>query len=148
MSSETPLESVTSAPATSGMSALRPRLSYVSYHVADRERAVAFYVGVLGMKEQARLELGNGVHEIVLGYADAPGAALILMWDEKRTEPYRLGDGFSRLIVRVSDVDRAMQELAKHDVVVVKEATDTGSLRYSLIKDPDGYVVEFLQFKR
>jgi lactoylglutathione lyase len=148
MSTETPQESITSTPTATGMNALRPRLAYVSYHVADRERSLAFYVGVLGMKEQARLDLGNGVQELVLGYPDVPGATLILMWDEKRTEPYRLGDGYSRLIVRVSDVDLAMEEVAKHGVVVVKEATDAPSLRYSMIKDPDGYVVEFLQFKR
>ncbi|HEX4336643.1 MAG TPA: VOC family protein [Polyangiaceae bacterium] len=150
MSTTTPQEVATAvAPIAEGLAAFRPRLSYLSYHVTNVERALGFYVGVLGMKEQARLALGNGLHEIVVGFADAPGASLILMWDEKRTEPYRLGDGYSRLIVRVSDVDGAMRELAKHDdIVVVKEATDAGSLRYSMVKDPDGYVVEFLQFKR
>jgi len=149
MSSAIPPEpATTAAHTTQGLNALRPRLSYVSYHVANLERALVFYVDVLGMKEQARLDLGNGLHEIVLGFADAPGASLILMWNEKRTEPYGLGDGYSRLIVRVSDVDAAMQQLAPHDIVIVKDATDAGSLRYAMVKDPDGYVVEFLQFKR
>ncbi len=35
----------------------------MSYYVRDVERAVAFYVGVLGMTEQMRLDVGNGEHE-------------------------------------------------------------------------------------
>ena len=149
MSSSNVPQAVTStASASEGLNALRPRMSYVAYHVSDVERALAFYGTVLGMKEQMRLDLGGGVHEVVLTFPEAPAVGLILMWNEKRTEPYRLGDGYSRLVVRVSDVDAAMELLARHGVVVVKPATDAGSLRYSLVNDPDGYVVEFLQFKR
>ncbi|HEX3596148.1 MAG TPA: VOC family protein, partial [Polyangiaceae bacterium] len=73
---------------------------------------------------------------------------LLLLWHERRTEPYRLGDGYSRLVLRVSDVEAATQVLSKRGVVVVKDVVDTGPLKYSMIADPDGYVVELLQLQR
>jgi catechol-2,3-dioxygenase len=38
----------------SGLNAFRPRIAFVTCHVQDVERALAFYVGVLGMQEQTR----------------------------------------------------------------------------------------------
>jgi lactoylglutathione lyase len=128
--------------------AFRPSVFCVCYYVADVERALAFYVGLLGMKEHLRIPVGNGVNEVVLGFPEAKGSGVILMWNTERTKPYTHGDSYNRLVLRVSDVDAATRVLQEASVPVVTEPTDAPGLRYSMVRDPDGYVVELLQLKR
>lgn len=139
----------TPAPVTgTGLSAFKPRITHVAYHVADIDRALAFYVGVLGLKEQMRIPLPGGEHEVVLGFPDSKGGGLILMWNTQRATQYALGDGYSRFILNVSDVDAALAQLTAQGVRVVSPPADAGPMRYAMISDPDGYTIELLQFKR
>jgi lactoylglutathione lyase len=131
-----------------GLNAFKPRLSHVSYHVADIDRALRFYVQVLGMKELLRLQIGKTLHEVVLGFADPRAGGVILMWNTERKEPIEQAHGYSRLILTVADVDGALQHLVKHETKVTIQPTDAGAFRYAMVKDPDGYVIELLQIKR
>ena len=131
-----------------GLAAFMPNITYVCYFVKDVERAVAFYVGALGMVEHMRLNIGNGEHEVVLGFPGSKSAGLILMWREGRQEPYPRGEGYSRFIIRVSNVDGAVAELGQRGVKIQKPPTDAGPLRYAMIEDPEGYVIELLQIRR
>lgn len=135
------------APVT-GLNAFRPRIAHVGYHVADIDRALAFYVGVLGLQEQLRLELGGGLHEVVLGFPQSKGSGVILMWHTERTKPYQLGDGYSRFIISVSDIAAAMKHVEGAGTPIVTPITDAGALKYAMVKDPDGYVIELLEMKR
>ena len=131
-----------------GLNAFKPRLSHVSYHVADIDRALRFYVQVLGMTEQLRLQVGKTLHEVVLGFADAKAGGVILMWDTERKAPIEQAHGYSRFVLSVADVDGALQHLVKHETKVITQATDAGRFRLAMVKDPDGYVIELLQVKR
>lgn len=133
--------------AVENFNALKPRILYVGYHVNDIERALAFYVGALGMKEQLRLPLGKGEHEVVLGFPESKSAGLVLMWNTERKTPYVPGDAYSRFVLSVSDIDAALQHLAKHGATPALPVTDAGKFRYAIVKDPDGYLIELLQTK-
>jgi lactoylglutathione lyase len=137
----------TATPAA-GLSAFKPRITHVAYHVSDIDRALAFYVGVIGLKELMRIPLPGGEHEVVLGFPDGKGGGLILMWNTERPTQYKLGDGYSRFILNVSDVDGAVAQLAGQGVRIVSQPTDAGPMRYAMIADPDGYTIELLQLKR
>src|SRR5690242_11476789 len=95
--------STASTAVPAGLNAFKPRITHVAYHVADIDRALAFYVGVLGLKELMRIPLPGGEHEVVLGFPDGKGGGLILMWNAQRSAQYALGDGYSRFIINVSD---------------------------------------------
>lgn len=142
--SESPREG---APAT-GLSAFRPRITHVAYHVADIDRSLAFYVGVLGLEEQMRIPLPDGEREVVLGFPQGKGGGLILMWNKKRTTPYTRGDGYSRFVLNVSDVDGAVAYLTAQGTTIVSPPADAGPMRYAMVSDPDGYTIELLQLKR
>jgi catechol 2,3-dioxygenase-like lactoylglutathione lyase family enzyme len=58
------------------------------------------------------------------------------------------GNGYNRLVLRVSDVDAATREVRARGVRIEKEPTDAPGLRYSLLRDPDGYVIELLELRR
>jgi lactoylglutathione lyase len=131
-----------------GLNVFKPRLSHVSYRVADIERALRFYVEVLGMTEQIRMQIGKTLHEVVLGFGDAKAGGVILMWDTERKAPIEQAQGYSRFVLSVADVDGALQHLVKHETKVISRATDAGRFRFALVQDPDGYVIELLQVKR
>ena len=136
------------ASGTTGFDAFKPRILHTSYHVADIDRALAFYVGVLGMKEQMRLDLSKTLHEVVLGFPDGKGAGVILMWDTARTTPLQLGDGYSRFVLMVTDVDAAVAHVRERGTPISVQPTDAGPMRYAMVLDPDGYTIELLQLKR
>jgi lactoylglutathione lyase len=138
----------TTAPVATGLSAFKPRITHVAYHVSDIDRALAFYVGVIGLKELMRIPLPGGEHEVVLGFPDGKGGGLILMWNTQKADQYTLGDGYSRFILNVSDVDAAVAQLAAQGVRITSQPTDAGPMRYAMIADPDGYTIELLQLKR
>jgi lactoylglutathione lyase len=133
---------------STGFATFKPRILHTSYHVADIDRALAFYVGVLGMKEQLRLDLSKTLHEVVLGFPDGKGAGVILMWDTARTTPLQIGDGYSRFVLNVSDIDAATAHLRERGTRITVPPTDAGPMRYSMVLDPDGYTIELLQLKR
>jgi predicted enzyme related to lactoylglutathione lyase len=135
------------ASAAEGLLRFRPRILHVAYHVADIDRALAFYVGVLGMKEQMRIKLGGGEQEVILQFPESKGSGVILMWNTERKTPYQLGDSYSRFVMMVSDLDGALEHVMRHGAQVETPATQAGTMRYAMIKDPDGYVLELLQLK-
>lgn len=142
----TPAESPENAP--NGLLRFRPRILHVAYHVADIDRALAFYVGVLGMKEQMRIPLGGGEQEVILAFPESKGSGVILMWNTERKTPYQRGDGYSRFVMMVSDLDGALEQVTRHGAPVVTPATQVGSMRFAMVEDPDGYVIELLQLAR
>lgn len=139
--------SESSTPST-GLNPFKPKILHIAYFVKDIDRALAFYVGVLGMKEQMRVDLSATVHEAILNFPDSKGGGVILMWDTARTSGPALGDGYSRFVLHVHDLDAALAHLRAHDTRVTKEPTKAGPMRYALVADPDGYVIELLQIQR
>ena len=128
--------------------ASRTQLAYTSYYVLDQKRALDFYVGLLGMVERQRITPGAGVTEIVLGFDKDPNTpGILLMHKADRTTPYTVGDGFSRTILHVSDIKAIVQKLTQAGVTIVRQPTEVASLKltYALVRDPDGYMIEFIQ---
>jgi lactoylglutathione lyase len=130
------------------LTAFKPQVLHVAYHVADIERALGFYVGVLGLKETMRIPLGKNLSEVILSFPETKSAGVILMWntDRPKTTPIAIGEGYSRFVLRVSDVEAGFAHLVKHNAPVVTPVTTHGNLKYAMVKDPDGYVIELLEF--
>jgi lactoylglutathione lyase len=128
--------------------ASHPQLAYTSYYVLDQKRALDFYVGLLGMVERQRITPSPGVTEIVLGFDKEPNTpGILLMHKADRTTPYQIGDGFSRTIIHVSDIKAIVQKLTQAGVTIVRPPTEVASLKltYALVRDPDGWMIEFIQ---
>jgi catechol 2,3-dioxygenase-like lactoylglutathione lyase family enzyme len=135
---------------TETLTAFKPQVLHVAYHVADIERALGFYIGVLGMKETLRLPLGNHLSEVILAFPETKSAGVILMWNSQRPKstPIKIGEGYSRVVLRVSDVEAGFAHLVKHNAPVVTPVTTHGNLKFAMVKDPDGYVIELLEFQK
>jgi catechol 2,3-dioxygenase-like lactoylglutathione lyase family enzyme len=134
-----------------GLNAFKPQVLHVAYHVADIERALGFYVGVLGLKETMRIPLGKNLAEVILAFPESKSAGIILMWntDRAKTTPLKLseqGEGYSRFVLRVSDVEKSLAHLVANGAPVVTQTTSHGNFKYAMVKDPDGYVIELIEF--
>lgn len=131
--------------------------THVGHHVADLDRAVRFYVGVLGFEEVARLEvpdeasatllrveppvgltavylrLGAGVLELL--HLDRPGN------DPVRERPFT-EPGLTHLSFTVDDLAATCAAVLEHGGEVLEE-TELGGFAV-LVRDPDGQVLELL----
>ena len=124
------------------------RIGYVSLKVRDLDRSLHFYDSVMKLKESRRLKPSADVVEVLLNGAggnDAPG--VMLMHDARRDHPYELGDGYSRMIVYVDDLRRISDALPESGGTTVRAITRIEALKISilLVRDPDGYLIEFVQ---
>ncbi len=125
-----------------------PHLSYVALNVLDEKRSLDFYVGVLGMSERRRIVPSAAFKEILLGFTqnpDDPGVLLVVRGG--RDKPYEIGDGFSRFILHVANLDAMAKHLADAGIKLVRPITEVKDppLRYCMLKDPDGYLIELVQ---
>lgn len=137
--------------------------------VADMPRSLAFYTGVLGFEPVSDVELTGDDYERLLGVRDlrmrvvrlrlAAEAIALVEFRTPRGRPLpadsRSNDGwFQHIAIIVSDMDRAYRHLREHRV----EHASTGpqrlpdwnreaaGIRAFYFKDPDGHVLEILQF--
>lgn len=124
-----------------------PRVAYVALNVADEKRAMDFYVGLIGMELRTRITPVPNLTETLLGFKDSQAAGVLLVRRGDRDKPYEVGDGFSRTIIDVNNIDALMKKLSDAGVKVVRSVTAMPSLKlkYAMVKDPDGYTVEFVQ---
>jgi lactoylglutathione lyase len=125
-----------------------PRLSYVALNVFDEKRALDFYVGVLGMTERRRVVPNPALTEILLGFTqDSSDPGLLLVVRGGRDKPYDVGDGFSRFILDVANLDKTVKHLTDAGIKLFRPVTEVKdlNLRYAMVRDPDGYLIEFVQ---
>lgn len=125
-----------------------PRLSYVALNVLQEKRSLDFYVRVLGMTERQRIVPNAALKEILLGFTPNPDdAGVLLVVRAGRDKPYELGDGYSRFILHVANMDITVKHLTDLGVKLARPVTEVPDLhlRYAMIKDPDGYLIELVQ---
>jgi len=124
------------------------RIGYVSLKVRDLERSLHFYDAVMGLKETRRLQASKDVVEVLLnGKSGNDASGVMLMHDARRDRPYELGDGYSRIVAYVDDLDRIAKALPESGGTPLRPVTRIEALKINILlaKDPDGYVVEFVQ---
>lgn len=141
-------------------------LDHVSVTVSDLERSVAFYRDLLGLQEVERHRLeGEGISnmagkpgvvmEVVrLASAETPGVLLDLqqyLQPPGSVSDAKLGDvGHSHICFGVGDIQAACRELRARDVELVSDPVafhlSSGVLRVVFLKDPDGYVLELVEY--
>jgi catechol 2,3-dioxygenase-like lactoylglutathione lyase family enzyme len=121
---------------------------YVVLVVEELERALAFYVGVLGLELQHRsgpfAQLATGRTRLALFERHAMQSTLgfTLRPPELDAPAFELG-------FKVDDVDSAFAELVAQQVPAVTPPTDrTWGQRTAYLRDPDGHLIELAEDRR
>ena len=114
-------------------------------NVADLERSVAFWEGVVGIPVQSRTDL-PGAREVVL-QAEAGGSRLQLAQHDEQDGPIDMGTAMWKIYVDTDDCqalyDKAIA--AGCESVMEPQKLDRWPVTVAFIKDPDGYLIEFVQ---
>lgn len=126
-----------------------PRFLHTMLRVRDLDRSVAFYSGLMGMKELRRSEVPGGRYTLCfVGYGDEASSSVIELtynWDQ--AEPYEVGSGFGHLAVGMPDVHAACERMKAAGAKITREAGPVkhGTTVIAFVEDPDGYKIELVQ---
>ncbi len=117
--------------------------------VSDVEKSLAFYCGLLGLKEMSRTVNEKGRFTLIFLAAPgdeerakkgwAPMVELTHNWDP---EAYAGGRNFGHLAYRVEDIYAACQRLKDGGVTINRPPRD-GHMAF--VRSPDGISIELLQ---
>lgn len=129
------------------------RIDHIELLTAAPERTVAFYVGMLGFREHARMripETPSGPLDLV--YLELGGTTLEVMCYPRatgiapRTTDPRLG--WQCLALEVEDMDEALDALRQKGVQTAWGPVKRPDYARAEIRDPDGNPIELRQWYR
>jgi lactoylglutathione lyase len=126
------------------------RILHTMLRVGNLEKSLAFYTGVLRMKELRRKDYPDGRFTLAfVGYQDEASGPVLELTHNWDTEKYDLGSGYGHIAIEVEDAYRACEDVKMRGGKVVREAGPMkhGSTVIAFVEDPDGYKIEFIQKK-
>ena len=121
------------------------RYLHTMVRVSDLDASLAFYCGLLGLRETSRKENQAGRFTLVFlaapgdGGTDAPRVELTYNWDEKG---YAGGRNFGHLAYAVADIYALCDRLMAAGVTINRPPRD-GHMAF--VRSPDGISIELLQ---
>lgn len=133
------------------------RIHHIALRVADSAATTAWFVDVLGFRVDRAFSFGDRQF-VWLCPTGQDGPAVELIGGKLPSVPLQSENvlenlnrpGFHHLCLQVSDVDKAVSELRRHDVKIVIDviaaAAGSGAKKGAFIADPWGNVIELLQF--
>ena len=140
------------------------QIYHVNVNCTDFERSLAFYK-TLGFKDH--IDFGEGevaglgfercsIKARLLSLGDDPRATVIdlIEWTEPKTEgapyPHLAHTGIARICFRIKNLDDAYQKLLDKGVEFlsppIEETLGGFKQKFVCFKDPDGTILEFLEF--
>ncbi|TGN07036.1 VOC family protein [Leptospira ilyithenensis] len=111
--------------------------------VRDLDKALHFFIHVLGLKETRKSEHPEGKYTLVFlstGEPDAPEVELTFNWAQE--EPYTAGRNFGHLAYEVDDIYATCERIQSLGVVINRPPRDG---RMAFIRSPDLISIELLQ---
>jgi catechol 2,3-dioxygenase-like lactoylglutathione lyase family enzyme len=125
---------------------VRVAIMHNSIEVAELDRSLAFYCGLLGLEERQRVVIEDaGITEVFVGGPDSEGPALDLIHqhagDTSRTVPSQ--SMLTHVTIKVPGLPHVADRLAAAGVPVTLRAEFHGAL-IVFVTDPDGYHVELV----
>ena len=126
------------------------RILHTMLRVADLEKSLSFYTGVLGMKLLRRNDYPDGKFTLAfVGYTDEDRGAVIELTHNWGVEKYELGNAYGHTAIEVEDAYAACENIRQRGGKVVREAGKMmhGSTVIAFVEDPDGYKIELIQKK-
>jgi len=132
--------------AASDATPFRPRILHAMLRVRDLDRSLAFYCGLLGMRERRRIRIGDRTL-VFIGFDAWPEGAEIELWHEAAGEPRPLtGAGAGHVGIAVDRIVECCAWLAARGVAIIHGPAPLrpGGRPLALLHDPDGHEIELL----
>lgn len=119
-------------------------LTAVGIGVADLKRSVDFYTRVLGMQQTQTFSLPE-MEEVVVAH-EGRNAVVLMHYTDGSTRNYR--DNPVKLVFYVTDAAARTEAVRAEGLEITREpgvVEGMGGAVIGMGKDPDGYVLEFIQ---
>ncbi|MFZ2300500.1 MAG: lactoylglutathione lyase [Gallionella sp.] len=126
------------------------RILHTMLRVADLEKSLDFYTGVLDMKLLRRTDYPEGKFTLAfVGFDDESNSSAIELTHNWGVEKYEIGNAFGHIAIEVADAYAACGKIRQRGGRVVREAGPMkhGSTVIAFVEDPDGYKIELIQKK-
>lgn len=130
------------------------RILHTMLRVADLERSLAFYVGVLGMTLYRRETYPNGRFTLAfVGYGEEATSALIELTHNWDVGDYAIGNGYGHIALGVADAGASCGMFAAKGAKIIRPAGPMSNVSpdrndievIAFIEDPDGYRIELIE---
>ncbi len=130
------------------------KLLHTMLRVANLERSLAFYCGLLGMRVMRLEQYPCGRFTLAfIGYGQGAEQALLELTYNWEQDAYEQGTAFGHVALAVNDVFASCAALAAAGVKVLRppgpmrehSADCTLPEQIAFIEDPDGYSIELIQ---
>jgi len=121
-------------------------LRYTAIQVTDLDRALDFYLNVLGMRLTTRIKVPETNGELAI--VKSEGSDHWLEINYYAGQEYRSGDELDHIAFEVPDLNEALSELKLKGIEAVSHVRDTKNSRWTYIADPDGNWIEIFQKKQ
>jgi len=124
------------------------RLLHTMIRVGDLEKSIAFYTEALGMQLLRKHDYPEGKFTLAfLGYGTEDSNAVIELTHNWETADYDLGNGFGHIAIGADDIVVACERVREYGGQVTREPGPMkhGTTVIAFVKDPDGYVIEFIE---
>lgn len=126
------------------------RINYVSLHVDDPDRALAFYTQTLGFRQKHDIPLGDGARWItVVSPAEPDGVELVLEPDDHpAAQAYKQGlvaDGIPATAFVVDDIAAEHERLSAAGVTFTQPPVDVGTVIMAVLDDTCGNLIQLQQ---
>jgi catechol 2,3-dioxygenase-like lactoylglutathione lyase family enzyme len=133
-------------------------VSHVSINVADMDRSVAFYREAFGWEQLFDEHMEGAAFDAITGVSGAAGRACggrirdirveLMSFNFTPHAPPGAGLGLRVLSLEVDDADAAHQELVAAGIKVASAPVDLHGTRMFFVVDPDGQMVELVEYVR
>ena len=125
----------------------RLRFNHVALRVRDVAKSLAFYEGVLGLREAFRVNKEDGSLALMyLQFGPDQFVELFEGGDEgHQPEPAPRGSGFLHFCVTVEDLRATLQALREKGMEIGEPRTGTSGATVYFIEDPDGNKIELAE---
>ncbi|MGH6638271.1 MAG: lactoylglutathione lyase [Polaromonas sp.] len=125
------------------------RLLHTMLRVADLDRAIAFYVDLLGMRLLRRRDYPEGRFTLAfLGYGDERDVAVLELTHNWDTVAYAHGTAYGHIALSLPDLEGACAALRRVGATITRQPGpmrhDAGEI-IAFVEDPDGYRIELIQ---
>ncbi len=130
-----------------------PWIGYTKINVTDLPRSIDFYTKVMGLKISATTDFPSSSETLLTRSGAYNEDTILLTYVKKRTEPLVHGNAFNNLTFIIDNFDEVVGRMEAAGYVVTGKRTALKSpvpyaktLSMAFTKDPDGYVIEIIQF--
>ena len=126
------------------------RILHTMIRVGDLEKSIAFYTEALGMKLLRRQDYPGGEFTLAfLGYGDEDSTSVIELTHNWGPSSYDLGNGFGHIAIGADDIVGACEKVREYGGEVTHEPGPMkhGTTVIAFARDPDGYMIEFIEKK-